>query len=43
MFEVVPDEEEKQANAPALLLEMRREFARKLGKVLPEDEERDDV
>ncbi len=43
MFKVMPDEEEKQANAPALLLEMRREFARKLGKVLPEDEDRDDV
>ncbi len=43
MFEVMPDGEEKQANATALLLEIRREFARKLGKVLPEDEERDDV
>ncbi len=43
MFEVMPDGEEKQANAPALFLEMKREFARKLGKVLPEDEERDDV
>ena len=43
MFEVMPDGEEKQANAPALLLEMKREFARRLGKVWPEDEERDDV
>ncbi len=32
MFEVMPDEEEKQANAPALLLESKKEFARKLGK-----------
>ena len=43
MFEVMPDGEEKQANAPAFLLEQKREFARMLGKVLPEDEERDDV
>ena len=43
MFEVMPDGEEKQANAPALLLEQQREFARKLGKVWPGDEERDDV
>ncbi|MGR3717138.1 MAG: DUF5681 domain-containing protein [Thermohalobaculum sp.] len=31
MFEVMPDGEDKQANAPALLLEAKREFARKLG------------
>ncbi len=43
MFEVMPDGEEKQANAPALLLEKQREFARRLGKVWPGDEERDDV
>ena len=43
MFEVMPDGEETQANAPAFLLEQKREFARMLGKVLPEDEERDDV
>ena len=30
-FEVMPDGEDKQANAPALLLEAKREFARKLG------------
>ena len=43
MFEVMPDGEEKQASTPALVLEMKREFARRLGKVWPEDEERDDV
>ena len=43
MFEVMPDGEEKQANAAASLLENQREFARRLGKVWPGDEERDDV
>ncbi len=43
MFEVMPDGEEKQANAPARLLEMKREFARKLGKELDADVQEDEV
>ena len=43
MFEVMPNGEDKQANAPALLLEAKREFARRLGREWDEDEERDDV
>ncbi len=43
MFEVMPDGEEKQANAPALLLESKREFARKLGKELDAVVQSDDV
>ena len=43
MFEVMPDGEEKQANAPALLLEKQREFARKLGKEWDAVVQEDDV
>ncbi len=43
MFEVMPDGEEKQANSAASLLEMKREFARKLGIELDAVVQRDDV